>query len=58
MIRIKSLFAYFKHEFLSVSPPTIYFICVFNVVVLTTSVVLREFKITFPPTPLLRRWLC
>ena len=47
MTRMKSLFAFFKHEFLSVLPPTIYFLCTFNVVVLTTSMVLRDFEITF-----------
>ena len=38
-------FAMAKHEFLQVLPPTIYFLIMFNVVALTTAMVLKEFEI-------------
>ena len=34
-----------KHEFLQVLPPTIFFLITFNIVALTTAMVLEEFKI-------------
>lgn len=41
----RKAFAFAKHEFLQVLPPTIYFLIMFNIVALTTTMVLAEFKI-------------
>lgn len=38
-------FSLAKHEFLQVLPPTIYFLVTFNIVALTTAMVLKEFEI-------------
>ena len=45
MLPAKKLFEFVKHEFLQVLPPTIYFLCAFNIVALTTSMVLKQFEI-------------
>ncbi len=37
--------AFIKHEFFQVLPPTIYFLVTFNIVVLTTEMVLKEFDV-------------
>ncbi len=45
MSNVTKILAFLKHEFLSVLPPTIYFLLSFNVVVLTTSLVLEQYQI-------------
>ena len=45
MLAPRKLFEFVKHEFLQVLPPTIYFLCAFNIVALTTSMVLEQFEI-------------
>ena len=45
MLEPKKLFEFVKHEFLEVLPPTIYFLCTFHIVVLTTSMVLEQFEV-------------
>jgi hypothetical protein len=45
MIAAGKLFALIKHEFLAVLPPTIYFLCTFNIVALTSSMVLEQYEI-------------
>ena len=45
MPEAQKLFALVKHEVLQVLPPTIYFLCMFNIVALTTSMVLEQFEI-------------
>lgn len=42
---VTKVMAVLKLEFLSILPPTIYFLMTFNIVSLTTSLVLGEFKI-------------
>ncbi len=42
---LRKAFGYAKHEFLQVLPPTIYFLVMFNIVALTTTMVLAEFRI-------------
>lgn len=42
---LRKAFAFAKHEFLQVLPPTIYFLITFNIVALTTAMVLQEFEI-------------
>jgi hypothetical protein len=45
MLAPRKLFEFVKHEFLQVLPPTIFFLCTFNIVALTTSMVLEQFEI-------------
>ena len=45
MNSISSAAAFIKHEFFQVLPPTIYFLVAFNIVVLTTAMVLNEFEV-------------
>ena len=45
MLAARKLFKLVKHEFLQVLPPTIYFLCTFHIVALTTSMVLEQFEI-------------
>ncbi len=45
MNHLIKVFHFAKHEFLQVLPPTLYFLFMFNVVALTTSMVLKEFDI-------------
>ncbi len=45
MLAFGKLFELVKHEFLQVLPPTVYFLCTFNIVALTTSMVLEQFEI-------------
>ena len=42
---ISSAATFIKHEFFQVLPPTIYFLATFNIVVLTTAMVLKEFEV-------------
>ncbi len=42
---ISSAAAFIKQEFFRVLPPTIYFLVAFNIVVLTTAMVLNEFEV-------------
>ena len=42
MSAIKNALGFVKHEFLAVLPPTLYFLLSFNIVVLTTSLVLHQ----------------
>lgn len=42
---VSKAFQFFKYEFYQVLPPTLYFLFMFNVVALTTSMVLTEFEI-------------
>ncbi len=45
MVAAQKAFEFVKHELLQVLPPTIYFLCTFNIVALTTSMVLEQFEI-------------
>ncbi|MEE8514636.1 MAG: hypothetical protein V3S73_07970 [Gammaproteobacteria bacterium] len=45
MNHISSAAAFIKQEFFQVLPPTIYFLATFNIVVLTTAMVLQEFEV-------------
>jgi hypothetical protein len=45
MLAASKIFEFVKHEFLQVLPPTIYFLCTFHIVALTTSMVLEQFEI-------------
>ena len=45
MERLRKMLEFTKHELIQVLPPTIFFLCAFNVVALTTAMVLQEFKI-------------
>ncbi len=45
MSPISSAATFIKHEFIQVLPPTIYFLVTFNIVVLTTAMVLKEFEV-------------
>jgi hypothetical protein len=42
---ISSAAAFIKQEFFQIVPPTIYFLVTFNIVVLTTAMVLKEFEV-------------
>ena len=42
---ISSAATFIKQEFFRVLPPTIYFLVAFNIVVLTTAMVLKEFEV-------------
>ncbi len=45
MNHISGAAAFIKQEFFQVLPPTIYFLVTFNIVVLTTAMVLKEFEV-------------
>ncbi len=45
MVAAQKVFEFVKHELLQVLPPTIFFLCTFNIVALTTSMVLEQFEI-------------
>ncbi len=45
MNHISSAAAFIKQEFFQVLPPTIYVLVTFNIVVLTTAMVLKEFEV-------------
>lgn len=45
MSAIEKAAGFVKHEFLAVLPPTVYFLVSFNIVVLTTSLVLRQYEV-------------
>ena len=45
MVFLKRAWTFFKHEFLQVLPPTIFFLISFNIVVFTTTIVLEEFSV-------------
>ena len=45
MSAVAKVGGFLKHEFISILPPTIYFIITFNIVVLTTYLVLDQYKV-------------